>query len=516
MKKTKEYIILFILLIFACFLRLWIISTLQFNAFNSDQIIPALMAKHIAEGKNFPIFYYGQSFFGALESYLIAIFFYFFGFKPCLIYYINILLSTFNILIEYILIKFLFGRKIALLSIFLVAIPPKELFLLSYNPGCSVFSNFLQLLNIFLFVKIYYSQRVPIKSFLLFFAISGLLFWVWHIYIPVFFLLIIILLMKQRTINKKLFYLGILFFLFCSSPLWVYNLINNGKTFYEIFGKFTAVDLLENKNILHIFKDFIFHRIWSRNFYFSCWLKAIGGENPILFIMIITGIILVLFKVKLYFFNRKTIFPPITLLLFLAVVFFIIGHRHTRYLTILIFLIIPCSVVGLSFCLPYYLKKLLVILVVVTNIFILFVGIKTSIFSSPMKWNEIINTLFLNKLFYGYSDYWYSYPITFLTNEKIIVSPILPESNGEICDRYPKYTELVRQQKQVFILVPCNSPIQKKVVKIVKDYPIPNIKNFYSPCCTLYWPIEPSHPLYKEVLLRQYYKIKNKYYYKNK
>ena len=47
--------------------------------FDSDQAITGLMAKHLAEGRAFPVFYYGQSYMLAVESWLAAPLFLLFG-----------------------------------------------------------------------------------------------------------------------------------------------------------------------------------------------------------------------------------------------------------------------------------------------------------------------------------------------------------------------------------------------------------------------------------------------------
>lgn len=50
-----------------------------YSHFDSDQAIVGLMARHIAEGRSFPIFYYGQQYLLAVESWLAAPFFWVLG-----------------------------------------------------------------------------------------------------------------------------------------------------------------------------------------------------------------------------------------------------------------------------------------------------------------------------------------------------------------------------------------------------------------------------------------------------
>src|SRR5204863_9575337 len=49
------------------------------SGFDSDQAVVGLMAKHLAEGRAFPLFYYGQHYMLAVEPWLAAPFFRIFG-----------------------------------------------------------------------------------------------------------------------------------------------------------------------------------------------------------------------------------------------------------------------------------------------------------------------------------------------------------------------------------------------------------------------------------------------------
>src|SRR6188508_1340741 len=49
------------------------------SGFDSDQAVIGLMAKHLAEGRAFPLFFYGQHYMLAVEPWLAAPFFRIFG-----------------------------------------------------------------------------------------------------------------------------------------------------------------------------------------------------------------------------------------------------------------------------------------------------------------------------------------------------------------------------------------------------------------------------------------------------
>jgi hypothetical protein len=53
-------------------LRSWVFVAYEQSFFTSDQAIVGLMAKHISEGRAFPLFFYGQSYMLAVEAYVAA------------------------------------------------------------------------------------------------------------------------------------------------------------------------------------------------------------------------------------------------------------------------------------------------------------------------------------------------------------------------------------------------------------------------------------------------------------
>ena len=89
--------------------------------FNSDEAIVGLMAKHILDGENF-IYFYGQSYMGSLDAYLVALGFLLFGEKIWVIRLIQVILYGLVIIFLYLFVDISFqNKKIAFVSsIFLV------------------------------------------------------------------------------------------------------------------------------------------------------------------------------------------------------------------------------------------------------------------------------------------------------------------------------------------------------------------------------------------------------------
>ncbi|MCZ6602555.1 MAG: glycosyltransferase family 39 protein, partial [Planctomycetota bacterium] len=67
--------LLALILIVGVSLRLSLILREPFRAANSDEAVSGIMAMHILEGREWPIFYYGQAYGGAVQSYLAALLF---------------------------------------------------------------------------------------------------------------------------------------------------------------------------------------------------------------------------------------------------------------------------------------------------------------------------------------------------------------------------------------------------------------------------------------------------------
>ena len=56
-------------------LRAWVFIWWEQSHFDADQAVVGLMAKHLIEGRAFPLFFYGQQYLLGVESWLVAPFF---------------------------------------------------------------------------------------------------------------------------------------------------------------------------------------------------------------------------------------------------------------------------------------------------------------------------------------------------------------------------------------------------------------------------------------------------------
>ena len=75
----RTALIVVIVVVCAELLRSFVFLRFEQLAFDSDQAITGLMAKHLVEGRAFPLFFYGQTYLLAVESWVAAPFFAIFG-----------------------------------------------------------------------------------------------------------------------------------------------------------------------------------------------------------------------------------------------------------------------------------------------------------------------------------------------------------------------------------------------------------------------------------------------------
>lgn len=421
---------------------------------SGDEAVAGLMAKHIAEGRDFPIFFYGQAYFGALEPFLNAILFLIIGFKPNIIYILPVVFSGLTVLVNYIWVKKYFGIEMAFSSAIVIALA--SFIYISENVlagGGFALALFLQICAVWNYVDLYYSRVIEARKFLIFCFLSGLLFWVWQIYIPVFICLVAIWIWSKPSIPLRLFALGMFLLLAGSTPLWYYNINHSGATFVEVFGKFAATD--SDKGLASLAKGFFGNRLWNARFYLVTLLESISAGNYFLLLPLCIGATIALKRTRLEMFRPGHPIPVHQLVALLAFVFLVIGHRASRYLMITPLLLLPLMFAGLN-QLGRWPARIILAVVIAANLATF--GLIGHAKPQPAPWNSLIPYLEQHDLHAGYSDFEGAYALTFLSAENVILSPALTTAYGERADRYPAYTAIVNHSHQTFVLVGPDSP----------------------------------------------------------
>ncbi len=132
MKREDEgessWDVVFIVFVLAiAFALRWGVLTLTHFGIESDEAIVGLMAKHITEGRSWPIFYYGQPYMGSLEAFLTALSFKIFGQTSFAIKVVPLTFSLLLVVLIYRSARYVtdkFGARVAAL---LAALGPNAL-----------------------------------------------------------------------------------------------------------------------------------------------------------------------------------------------------------------------------------------------------------------------------------------------------------------------------------------------------------------------------------------------------
>ena len=454
MKKLleKNNIIFFVSFLLFILTRLFFV--IKTNGFVSgDEAVYGLMGKYIMEFKDFPLFIWYGHYAGAISSYIAALVFKIFGISSHLYKMIMILWEFLGVLV----FSYLFDKKIRVYIPLFFIIPLKGSFL--FSPYVEL--PFLGISSYLIVKKIY--EGLSYKS--LFFVLGFLNgFGLYHqpMYFP-FFLTSLFFVLKSDFIRefKKRIYLetgfitGIL-------PLFVYNIINPFATIRRIGGM--AVVGIGGKSDCGLL-----NMINSICDYFG---------YGFVFIFLVSIVFIIFIKKDKSFPSRIGICSVIISFLF----YLLPGVRKVRYL-LPFFYSINIFVVLFSQILLDKNKKL----------FYAFIGLV--VFIGFFKFNNYIKNfsypdykglyyfLIEKNIKYAYSDYWTAYPVTFHSQEKIIVSPRLNDSMG-FYDRTPWYYDLVKKEnKKCFIFPENNLNLKEKLInrlnKMKIKYLIYSFNNFY-------------------------------------
>lgn len=118
------------LLILALIPRLALVLLRGFGIFHADHAVMGLMAKHVLEGKPM-IYYYGQGYMGSIEAFMGALIYKLRGIDILSIQLAPIMFYLLFLIVNFFLLKRLFGRQTSLIANLLLALSPPALSRLS-------------------------------------------------------------------------------------------------------------------------------------------------------------------------------------------------------------------------------------------------------------------------------------------------------------------------------------------------------------------------------------------------
>jgi len=168
----------------------------------SDDAIPALMGKHIADGKIAPISYYGQLYMGSLSSHVLALFFKCFGYSLFMLQLATLLFYLGFMVVEYVFLRELFAREFAALVTLFLALPIGELIRVSFD-DTSAYPLVLLLGTLLLFLSYRIAWKGEDRWLASFGFLTGLAFWTHQVTAGFILTAWLVVLWRGRPVLKR-------------------------------------------------------------------------------------------------------------------------------------------------------------------------------------------------------------------------------------------------------------------------------------------------------------------------
>lgn len=427
------------------------------NVLHADHTVVALMGKHIFEQGNFPIFFYGQNWFGTIESFLDAFYFLLFGVSALSIKFAPLTFYILFMLLTYLLAADLFNKKVALWSLAWCVFPVTYLLDFSMNPqGGYIETPCLGTLLFLLSVRLIKTKSEKMRVFL-YFAVgfcAGFSWWVSPLTIYYLLSAALFILLAER--GKIFFWRGGIALLgtFLGSFLfWYYQWIH-GHGLEGFTGGFKWERLWTGLYMMfvHDLPVLLDATRWGQINRIFFWLILIFFASS--FISIMAYSYRDLFA--LFSWRKKDINGRSILIVFFVCVCLIyctseLGHRGiVRYLLVF-FALIPIMVgVLLNWLARFWRYLPLVVLCFLASFHIPilindYIKVAPRIQELHNSFVHVAEKLIEEDVREGYGSYHIAGKLTYLSGEKLIVSTPL-------ADRYKPYEErLERSDNPAFI-----------------------------------------------------------------
>jgi len=473
--------------------------------FNSDEAIIGLMARHILNGER-PVFFYGQSYMGSLDAYLVALFFLFLGAQSWVIRFVQILLYLAVIISSLHLLKLLgLNQRVQIITACMLAIPSVNVTLYTtvslggYNEALLI-GNLILIVSVMIYQKIPQFLTVPKENrdkpgwwligglgFLIGFGlwVNGLTL----VYaVPAGGLILWGLIRNDSKRGWEVFirfsFWGLAGFIIGSSPWWIFGLINaaGSSLMGELLGSAVAVESGGWFQIVlsHLF-SFVLFGLTALLGFRPPWSVDWLAFPMIPFVVIFWGLVAV------YTFKRAQKWDQSEPGFFLSVgvvVTLASGFIFTSFGTdpsgrYFLPLWIPFSILAAGMVDEWIPTTQWKIAVVCFILIFHGVGIIQSAINNPPGLTtqfdlktvvdhrydkDLIRFLEDKEETCGYSNYWVSYPLAFNSNEKLIFIPSLPYHQDlrytPRDDRYKPYTDYVEGCGRVAYILTHNPALE--------------------------------------------------------
>ncbi|OQY26966.1 MAG: hypothetical protein B6I38_10645 [Anaerolineaceae bacterium 4572_5.1] len=465
-EARSSHLYLFVALFLALALKIGLVLA-EVVPFNSDEAVVALMARHILEGER-PIFFYGQAYMGSLDAWLVAVAFRLLGESVLAVRVVQIVLYLFFLVTLWAMLqRFFVDGRVANFAVILAAVPP--VLMTTYTTASlGGYSEVLVLGNLVLWLGyevIFGVQREKIWAWLLLGFVGGIGFWVLGL-ITVYLLAVVIVGLWKFSIKWLPYYFsGAIGFFIGSSLWWVYNFRHSWAAFETLFqSDFASVQIFQRImrfGLLGLPALLGFRFPWTPNF--APW--------TVVFVILVFYQAVFVYLLKTAREGLQKIGNGAKLLgvfglgfigIFLISRFGIdVTGRYFLPLYVLVFSISAVFIAAVwdqSKSLGIILLILFVAINGVENVraALLDDGITTQFGPSTRFDNSyddaLISFLLEHDEMRGYSNYWVSFRLAFLSQERMIFVPRLPydiSTYSYTDNRYPAYNQMVNESEKI-------------------------------------------------------------------
>jgi hypothetical protein len=452
-----------ILLAVGVSLRVWVLAATQ--RLSADEAIPGLMARHVLAGE-WPVFYWGQQYFGALESYLIAACFAAFGFHPWLLFAPALVASAALIPLTWVLGEYLGPPPAGLIAALPIAIAPPILARVLENAGGGFALGFgLQLAAVLLAIRALREPRGRLPTVALMSLIAGAAAWVWQpalLSLPPLLIILIVGIPELRSLRGTACLTPALIGLW---PMLAHNAATDWPILSTLLLKFQQQAAPGAELTTQVGQA-------GRDVYLALagTEEPFGGSNKIQAALLVGGLLLgpiVLLRRAIRsaccLYRQRALAAAAVLLW--AAVGLLAAHGGTRYVVPVI--LAACGLSGAVLAMLIQRAPRLRLPVVGACLLLCAMPNLVSYLwltelMAPEQLSQLdqtesaVEALDQRGLTTGYADYWAAYPTTYISAERIIAAPSLPPLYSRRVDRYPEYTAVVNavdDPARLFLLV---------------------------------------------------------------
>jgi 4-amino-4-deoxy-L-arabinose transferase-like glycosyltransferase len=476
---------------------------LAFNAvpFNGDEAIVALMARHILHGER-PVFFYGQAYLGATDAWLVAASFAIFGENVLAIRLVHIALFAGVVFTTYLLARrYLQSEWAARAAMLWMALPPTMLTLyttatLGGYTEVLLFGNILLLLADGQWLQV---DRWRAGRWLLLGIIAGFAFYTFPLILIYLIPIGLLLFYRLRLRVWREYLIALLGFALGSAPWWWTLIQSGGVLVAELTGSAVAGTVgTSNAPLVRLLNFFLFGTSawWGLRYPWSAaFVLPLLGIGALVFYLGALG-----YAIKR---GPRVLWGMIATLLATFLLTPFGGDPSGRYfLPLYVPLAIFTAMLLQRFCKQNVIvASLLLTLLVGYNVTGTLAaaaqnppGITTQF--DPVTWIDhtrdqaLIDFLLANDETRGYTTYWVQTPIAFLSGERIISAARLPYHLAldytPRDDRYPPYTQAVREASRAFYITVNNPPLEDLIRRglaelavTFKEHDVGNYHIFY-------------------------------------